>query len=277
MRLDFWRYDDKTTSDLYDKAKDFTSFFSYVFDRIAGIFRDFIGVVTALVALIYVSPWVSLALLVAIIPSLIIQFKISRFQINHWRRNVVARRKQNFIEYQMMEPRAISELRLYGMARKLLDLRVKYRNKDQGERLEFERKFVGWRLLSDGFESIVQLGSLLWVVIEIANRRMQVGQFVFIQQAVSRALNSANGFINQLGSIDEDIAKLKDYNEFMALPHATHGYKKVENGFESLRFENVTFAYPTSKKVVLQDISFEVKKGSHIAIVGERCRQIYFN
>lgn len=268
-KLDFWRYDDSETSDLYEKARDFVGFFSYVFDRIAGIFRDFIGVATALLALIYVSPWVSLALLLAILPSLVIQFRLSRFQISHWRENVTIRRKRSFIEYQMMQPEAIAELRLYGMVKRLLQLRIKFRDKDQGERLQFERRFIGWRLLSDALETLVQLGALIWVVVQISNKVFPIGQFVFVQQMVSRALGSANGFIGQLGSIDEDIAKLKDYNEFMKLPPASGKGVKLSDAFKSLRFENVSFTYPTSEKEVLTDVSFTIEAGNHVAVVGE--------
>ena len=38
LNLSFAHYDDKETADLYDKAQQFASFFSYVFDRIASLF-----------------------------------------------------------------------------------------------------------------------------------------------------------------------------------------------------------------------------------------------
>lgn len=41
LSLDFWRYDDKDTADLFDKAKQFSNFFSYVFDRLSGVVTQF--------------------------------------------------------------------------------------------------------------------------------------------------------------------------------------------------------------------------------------------
>ena len=35
--IDFWRYDDKKTADMYDKAQQFARFFPYIFDRLASI------------------------------------------------------------------------------------------------------------------------------------------------------------------------------------------------------------------------------------------------
>lgn len=268
VRLDFWRYDDKRTTDLYDKAQDFSNFFAYVFDRIARLFTSIFGVAAAVAALSIISPWLSLAMVAAIIPGMVVQYKISRFQIKHWRENVTARRKQSFIEYNMMHSQAISELRLYNLASTMLSLREKYRNLDQGARLAFERKFLKWRALSDGLETAVQLGSLLWVVIKIANRELPIGQFVYVQPLVGNALNNAGSFISEYGSADEDLAKLKDYNDFMSLPVVDTGTLEVDE-LQTIEFKNVSFTYPHGKEKVLSNINMSINAGDHVALVGE--------
>lgn len=268
-QLEFWRYDDKKTADLYEKAKDFSSFFAYIFDRVAQLFQSFIGVTTAILGLGLISPWLSVALFLAIVPGLIVQYKLSRFQIQHWRDTIVERRKQSFIEYNMLDPKTMSELRLNGMAKRLLSMRVTFRNKDQGGRLGFERRFIKWRIISDGLEAIVQLGSLAWVVGRVASKALPIGQFVYVQQLVSRALGSSSSFISQLGSTDEDLAKLKDYNEFMEISTVHSGKTPIKKPVTTIRFEDVSFTYPTSTKEVLSHVTLTIKAGSHIAIVGE--------
>lgn len=268
VQLDFWRYEDKKSTDLYDKAQDFSSFFAYVFDRIARLLTSLFSVGAAIIALGVVSPWLSVILFAAIIPGMVVQYKLSRFQIKHWRENVTARRKKNYIEYNMMHPDNISELRLYNLANTMLALRKKYRDTDQGARLVFERKFLKWRALSDSLETAVQLGSLLWVVIKIANRQLPIGQFVYVQQLVGTALSSAGSFISEYGSSDEDLAKLRDYNEFMNLPALENGARTL-TGLKTIEFKNVSFKYPSNNKSVLNNISFRVDAGQHIALVGE--------
>lgn len=267
-QLDFWRYEDKATTDLYDKAQDFSRFFAYVFDRIAQLMTSLFSVGAAIAALSIVSPWLSIALLAAILPGMVVQYKLSRFQIKHWRETVTARRKKNYIEYNMMHPEAISELRLYNLANTMLKLRKKYRDIDQGARLRFERKFLKWRALSDGLETAVQLGSLLWVVLKIANRQLPIGQFVYVQQLVSTALGSAGAFISQYGASDEDLAKLRDYNEFMRIPLLNNGTRKVTQ-LRSIEFKDVSFSYPGATKQVLKNINLSIREGQHVAIVGE--------
>lgn len=267
-KLDFWRYDDKKTTDLYDKARDFSNFFAYVFDRVVSIFTSLFGVISAVIALSIVSPWLSYVFFATLLPNIIIQYKISRFNIAHWRENVTARRKQSFVEFNMIQPKIISELRLYNLARKMLELRVQYRNKDQGGRLKFERGFIKWRLAGDTLEAVVELGILLWAVVRIAAKTLPIGQFVYVQQLVNRAMSLSRSFVSAYGSIDEDLAKLKDYSDFMALPIAESGKPEIAQ-FDSIRFENVSFKYPGSDELVLKNINLEIKKGDHAAIVGE--------
>ncbi len=269
LALDFWRYDDKDTVDLYDRAQKFSQFFAYIFDRFASLATQIITLVFALVALGVFLPWLALATLVAVIPSMYVQFKVSRAQIEHWNSQVDTRRSKSYIEWNLLQPKAIAELRLNSLARHLLDLRVKLREKDERQRLDYERKFLGQRLLSDGLQAITELGALLWIVSQIANRAQPIGQFVYVQQLVSRALGSASTFVAQLGTIDEDLANLFDYRTFMALPVGQGGSRQLAGMPAVVAFKNVTFRYPQAKSGSLRDINLKIKRGQHVALVGE--------
>jgi ATP-binding cassette subfamily B protein len=269
LALDFWRYDDKKTADLFDKSKQFANLFAYVFDKLAWIFTSFVSLVAGLVALMLVSWWLGLILLAAVIPGVIIQFRLSRAQVNHWNENVETRRAKDMIEWNMFQVSAIAELRLYGMVRHLLDLRMKLRDKDEKVRIEFERKYIGKQLGADVLEAAAEVVALVYVTLQIIAHVQPVGQLVYVQQIVSRALSGSRGFVSQLSSIDEDIANLFDYNEFMQLPTAKQASRRLHTLPTSIRFENVSFHYPGNEQTVLSNISLTIKQKQHVAIVGE--------
>jgi len=269
LSLDFWRYDDKTTADLFDKAKNFANFFAYVFDRLAGLMTQFITMVAGLVALVFVSWWLGVILIAAVIPSVIIQFKLSRKQIEHWNKNVETRRQKNMIEWQMFEPKYIAELRLYGMARYLLDLRMKLRDADEKERIEFERQYIFKRFGADTLQAAAEVIALVYTTLQIIAHAQPIGQFLYVQQVVSRALSGSGGFVGQLNTLDEDLANLFDYQEFMELPlHHREGAKLTAQP-ELIELKSVSFHYPQTDKEVLRDVSLTIEKGQHVAIVGE--------
>lgn len=269
LALDFWRYDDKDTADLYDRAIKFSQFFAFVFDRIASIISQLIGVVAAVIALALFVPWLALAVFVAIVPGIYVQFRLSRKQIAHWNENVEIRRAQNLLEWHLSRPEYMAELRLYGMVNFLLRHRRKLRDKDEKGRIDFERTFMPLRVLSDILEALTELGALVWITLQIIAREQPVGQFLYVQQVVSRAIRSASSFINTLSQIDEDIANLFDYEQFMQLPAMTGGDRKLTEPPREITFDDVTFAYPGSDKPALAGVSFTISANQHIAIVGE--------
>lgn len=269
LALEFWRYDDKDTADLYDRALKFSDFFAWVFDRIASLISQLIGLITAIVALALFEPWLAIAIFIAIAPGVYLQYRLSRKQIAHWNENVEVRRAKNMLEWSLGQPNLISELRLYGMVNFMLRHRRKLRDTDEKGRIEFEKTFMPLRVASDALEAAVELGVLVWISFQIIARIHPVGQFLYVQQVVSRAMQNASSFISTLGQIDEDIANLFDYEQFMQLPTRANDGNKLAEPPQQITFDNVSFAYPGSKIPVLQNVSFTISAHQHVAIVGE--------
>jgi len=269
LALEFWRYDDKDTADLYDRALKFSDFFAWVFDRIASLISQLIGLITAIVALAIFQPWLALAVFIAIAPGVYIQFRLSRKQIAHWNKNVEVRRAKNMLEWSLGRPNLISELRLYGMVDFMLRHRRKLRDTDEKGRIDFEKTFMPFRIAADSLEAAVELSALVWISLQIIARNHPVGQFLYVQQIVSRAMQNASSFITTLSQIDEDIANLFDYEQFMQLPTRTSEGVKLTAPPQQITFENVSFAYPGSKNLVLENVSFTISAHQHVAVVGE--------
>lgn len=270
LSLEFWRYDDKETADLYDKSTRFANFFPYVFDRLSGTVSSFITLIAGLVALVLVSWWLGLILIIAVIPGIYIQFKLSRAQTQHWNENVETRRVKGIIEYGLFQrPDFIAELRLYGMVRYLLDLRMKLRDTDEKEQIEFERRYIFKKLGADALEAAAEIVALLYTVMQIIAHAQPIGQFLYVQQIVSRALNGAGSFVGQLSNIDQDVANLFDYQRFMELPVRSGGTIELTSAPDVIRIDNASFKYPSGSNNVLSDISLTITKGQHVAIVGE--------
>ncbi|HSX33184.1 MAG TPA: ABC transporter ATP-binding protein [Candidatus Saccharimonadales bacterium] len=270
LTLDFWRYDDKRTADLYDRAQKFSQFFAWIFDRIANIISQVISVISAIAALLLVNWGIALFILIAVVPGVYVQFKLSRKQIKHWNENVEVRRSLNLIEWNMLQPNLISELRLYGMVKYLLNLRTNLRDKDEQKRIEIERDTVPLNLLSNFLEAGAEVATLIWISLQIIARKQPLGQFIYVQQMVGRAIGSASSLVSTISSIDEDVANLFDYEQFMHLPTRRNGDQVLRAAPQEIVLEDVSFHYPGKKSPeVLQHINLRIPRNQHIAIVGE--------
>lgn len=269
LKLDFWRYDDKKTADLYEKARRFAQFFPYVFDRLTSALSSIFSMIAGIAALILVNQWLALIAIAAIIPGFFVQLRLSRLQTNHWKGNVAVRRTINRIEWGIMDPVPISEIRLFGLVHSLLALRQEYRDKDEKQRIEFERSFVWKKLGSDAIEAVAEVAALIWITLQIIGRQQPVGQFLYVQQMMSRAIGGASRVLDTISSIDEDLANLFEYQEFMALPAGKEGGKAIFATPKRIDIKDVSFSYPGLKQGVLKSVTFSIEQGQHIAIVGE--------
>lgn len=269
LNLDFWRYDDKKTADTYDKAQQFARFFPYVFDRLANIMTQVITMLAGIIALTFVSWWLGLIAIIAIVPGVIIQFKLSRASTKHWKENIETRRAKGMIEYQILEPRNMAELRLYGVVRYLLDLRIKLRDQDERRRIDFERSYIGKKLGADVIQAVAEVVALIWITLQIIHRSQPIGQFIYVQQIVSRALNGATSFVNAISAVDEDLANLFDYQAFMELPSQHRGAHTLDTPPQRIELNDISFHYPVAKQEVLRQVTMTIEQGQHVAIVGE--------
>lgn len=267
--LPYEMYDDKTTIDLHEKAKRFSYFFSYIFDTLGRITTSIIGSIGAMIALLAVSPWMTLAVFLAIIPGIVIQTRLARHQASHWQKNITRRRRKVNLGWMLQESQYIAEMRVYGVAKHLIQLYGKLRDMDEKERLQLELTTIWKQLLADIGEALVELGSLVWVVLEIINRQQPVGQFLYVQQMVGRALGQASSLAGELGRVDQDLANIVDYRQFMELATMDESKITLRKQPEIIEVKNISFEYPKTSRTVLDAVSFQIKKGQHIAIVGE--------
>lgn len=269
LQLDFWRYDKKETADLLDKSRQFSNLFTYIFDTLGTIVTSLVSLISSIIALLFVDWWLSALLLVAVIPGLFIQYRLSKQRVKQWSENVETRRKESYLGWQLQEINGIAELRLYGLVKHLLKLRQTYREKDEKARILIERKFIWKETLASVIESFAEVVALIFITLRIIAHAQPIGQFLYVQQIFSRGLSAVGSVMSSFVNIDEDLANLYAYDEFMALPIEKPGRRKITMPPDSIELDHVSFSYPNNETEVLKDISMNIARGQHVAIVGE--------
>lgn len=117
----------------------------------------------------------------------------------------------------------------------------------------FTYGYVGIRTISDMFGSRITLGSLT----------------MYVSSAITFSSTIIQFGENLIG-LWQNSQFLVPYQEFMALKEETieDGGVPMDDIVETLEFRNVSFTYPKTEKPVLKNVSFAVKKGEKISIVG---------
>jgi ATP-binding cassette subfamily B protein/ATP-binding cassette subfamily C protein len=267
--LPFHQYDNKEMVDMHEKAQRFSRVFSSIFTSLGSMLTSIVGAIGAIIALTSVSPVLAAIVFISVLPSVVINIKLARSQTEHWETNITNRRRMWEIEWTLRRPEVMAEMRVYGVIRTLIGLYLRYREADEKKRMEIDLR-SGWRQLGANIlESVVELGALIWVVLQIIAHTQPVGQFLFVQQMVGRAMGSVRALGSRLGTIDEEFAHMIDYQKFMEIETLHDAGEDLKRLPESISFDKVSFHYPHAKTRVLHDISFEITRGSKIAFVGE--------
>lgn len=103
---------------------------------------------------------------------------------------------------------------------------------------------------------------------------IEPGNLLIMTVSVGTAALLIGAFVNTIPQMSNISLYYKKLIDFMALSGDRQKDTIADNtgiiitNIKSIRFDHVSFAYPHEKRMVLQDISFEIHKGESLAIVG---------
>lgn len=149
------------------------------------------------------------------------------------------------------------------------------------ERVSRLREFLRQRLkislagtVGGAFGAAIALGALVWLVV---TGRIDVATAVTAGVAMQLLISRFSALTKGLGTLVEAGMFLEDYREFLAreVGPSTRGERDASGPrvlparFESLKVEGVSFHYPKTDALVLDDVTLEVGPGEVVALVGE--------
>ncbi len=119
--------------------------------------------------------------------------------------------------------------------------------------------------------STAYYGAYAYIVLQALHGLVTVGGLSLLASAFARSRDIMESLVTQFVDASEQALHLRDLFEFLeARPTLVSGPRPVpkllRTGFE---FRHVSFAYPGSDKTVVADLSFTLRPGEKIALVGE--------
>lgn len=167
---------------------------------------------------------------------------------------------------------AAKDIRIYGMAGWFRQLFQDF----SGRRLVWEKKIVRRRFLSriaDLFVILLRDGAAYLLLIKMTlEGSITVDRFLLYFSAISMFASFIGNIMNEWNGIRATSLDLCDYRRYLDLPEPSGtGEANAEsllNTAPEITFDHVSFRYEGAEKDTLQDISFTIKPGEKIALVG---------
>lgn len=240
-----------------------------IISQLQSIVRSVVTIVSFITILYFLSPWILLILIGTSIPSFLIQTRFGN--LNYWmlRRRVPELRKQEYYSYILRTDWLIKELKLFNLEGHFLRQFDKLFNTFFLEtgRLYKQR---AWATFSGSvIASVGSLGALIFVALAVVARTISVGDFSLYSSAVAQ-------FSSRVGSVLGGVSELYNHAlfaanlfEFLDLPNsALDKGAQWSEPIHSVEFRHVSFRYPSTDQLVLEDMSFSISSGQTLGIVG---------
>ncbi len=234
--------------------------------------QDLIMVISLLGGLIYFEPWLILLLLLSVVPSILNELKFSGTSYSLVRSWTQERREMDYLRYAGASDVTAKEVKLFGLADYLSERFKKLADTYYiaNKKLAVDRTV--WGLVFSTLGTAAYYGAYVLIALRTVAGILTLGDLTFLSSSFSRLSSNMASLFTRFASMTESAMYLQDYFEFLDLNIEQEDKEylpmpaDVRKGF---RFENVGFKYPGSDQWVMRGLSFELRAGEKLALVGE--------
>ncbi len=218
------------------------------------------------------SPYAVGLLFVAGLPTFWVEarFAKSAFQLFTWRSPEA--RMQTYLETLIAREDYVKEVKLFGLGELFLSRYRAIFHKLYAEDRALTLRRAGWGYALGLLSTLALYGAYYWIVQATVTGRLSLGEMSMYLLVFKQGQQAVTSSLSSVGGMYEDNLYLSNLYDFMAIPvenAAVEGEKKGPVPGDGLRFEQVSFTYPGSQEPALHAVSFHLKPGRKLALVGE--------
>ncbi len=271
--LDLEDFEDADLQDKLDRARRQTMGRMGLMGQLFGQAQDMVTVASFAVGLLAYAPWLMLLLAVALIPAFIGEshFNALNYTLNYqW---TPERRQLEYVRQMGASVETAKEVKIFNLNRFLIE---RFRTlADQfyqaNRKLAGRRAFWGTLLAALGtLGYYVAYAYIAWRTVRgdftIGDLTFLAGSFRRLRQLLESLLTGFSQVAGQALYLDDLYSFFRIQAEIVSRPDALPVPEPIRQGFT---FDNVGFRYEGSERWAVRGLSFELRAGEVLALVGE--------
>jgi ATP-binding cassette subfamily B protein len=270
--LDLYQFEDPDFYDRLERARRQTTGRIGLLAQLLSMGQDSLTLLSLGAALLVYSPWLLLLLAVAVVPGFLGEAHYSSLEYSMLFRRTPERRQLDYLRVLGAGDQPAKEVQTFGLAPWLVS---RYRTLaerfyDENKRLSIRRGVVATLLSAVGL--LGYYGAYVVILVRAVGGAISLGTLTFLAASFMRGRDLVQRLLSGASEIYSQCLYLKDLFDFFetrptitSREGAPHAPRPVRVGFE---FENVGFHYPESDAWALRGVSFRLRPGERIALVG---------
>ena len=269
-RIETIKFEDTKTLDDINKAQIGCQYAVVMILLTVFIITGYIGYFTFMGIYLYsMNPILSLAIVIAFIPAIFNQYMRTSIFAKLENESANLRREFEHNEKCIIDREYFKETRILGA--------FGYFNKKYNTSLDklnekawkAEKRASMREFLSNSMTAVGYSGVLFLMFISIIEGKITIGAFGAILAALGTLFSMAEElFGQQITEITRGIASVRNLINFLNIEEDKRKDINIDTA-PSIEIKNVSFSYPESEKLILNNVSLDIKEGETIAIVGE--------
>lgn len=276
MSVDFSYLEDPYYLDLKERsvfALNIMRVLQNLIDSLSKVLNNIVTIL-GLIVILFTLSWVLVVIsLIAVILLNLAYRSFIEHQKSMHKELIPINRKLGYYVSVTVEDVMQKDIRLFNMNKMLIDKISKYNLEIFERNIVFYTKkgnFEGLTGIISDLQAAISYGYVgLRVISNSFGAKIGLGSFTMYVSAAINFTKTTTELGRSITTIMQMLGYLDPFMEFMLLPNeSVEGKIKFSGDIESVRFENVSFKYPKSDKLVLEDISFEINKKEKVSIVG---------
>ena len=225
-----------------------------------------------LVVLAGLGVWLPMALLVSTLPALAVVLRHAVRQHEFRVRTTPVERRAWYYDWLLTTAETAPEVRLFALGDHFQTAYQSLRKQLRGERFDLARRQGTAQLLAGVSALAVTGAAFVWMVSQALRGLISLGDLALFYQAFQQGLSLARALLENVGQLYQNSLFLGNLFEFLALePQVVSPQEPATPPArlrEGIRFHDVTFRYPGTRKIALHDFNLTIPAGRVLAIVG---------
>ena len=271
--LDLLAYEDPAFYDRLERARVQATDRLYMIQAMGRLIQQVITTITLSITIMLFSPWLLLLLIVGVIPAFVGETHFAFLGYAKNFRQTPTRRQLDYLRILGGSKEAAKELKLFGL-KDFLTARFKgLSTQVYQEDVALARRKVTLGSVLSAIGTGGYYSAYVFAVWKTVAGVFSLGTLVLLANAIRDASSNLQQTFSTLSTIADQALFLTDLIAFFEMsptiktkPNALPAPRPIQRGFE---FRNVSFRYPGSSRLVLNGLSFHLRPGERVALIGE--------
>ena len=246
---------------------------THIVNGLIQLGQSSISLISMAALLLSFHPLVAMILFITVLPGILVRIRFSE-KMHVWQgKNTPKERRANYYGWILTGDRHAKEVRVFDLGSLFSGRYQRLKGELREEKLAITRKRALADFFAQALASLVVFATFGYIAWRAITQTITLGDMVMYFQAFQRGLGYLKELLGGMADLYEDTLFIRHLYAFLDIePQVTDPADPVpfpQDIREGISLDHVHFSYPSANEVVLDDVSFHIRPGEVVALVGE--------